>query len=148
VEHYFGEVNWTIGEMEGYDSVTRDLQTPPVYGHPDTYGGAYWVDVVGCTPASNNDFCGVHINCGVGNKMFYLLSEGGEHNGYVVEPIGIMKAMQIAFRANMVEWETDVTYEKAHEGMRNAAEYLFGGVGSPEYAAVNTAWNAVGVYAP
>jgi Zn-dependent metalloprotease len=82
--------------------INPKVSYPP---QPNTYlTGAYWVNLIGCIPTSGNDQCGVHINSGVMNYWFYLLSEGGSGtndlgNSYDVSGIGIDKAARIVYRA-------------------------------------------------
>ena len=52
-------------------------------------------------------------NSGVGNKWFYLLSDGGFHHGVTVTGIGVENAMQIAYRANSYYWSTNTNYHQA-----------------------------------
>ena len=151
VEWANGETNWTIGE--GVE-VLRDLSNPLLYGQPDTYGGSCttncppnWFQTAGCiSQGSLNDWCGVHTNSGVGNKMFYLLSAGGTHkvSGVTVTGIGIQKAMQIALKANNTKyWLSDTTYPAAKNRMIEAAQAL--GMTAFEVEQVRKAWTAVGV---
>ncbi len=143
VEHAYGESNWTMGEGI---NIIRDLSNPPLYGQPDTYGGQYWYPLGGCVPTQYNDWCGVHTNSGVPNKMFYLLSQGGTHpvSNIAVQGIGISKAIQIAYRANMGYWTNFATFSNALTGMVNAATELYG-ANSNEVYQVKNAWAAVGV---
>ena len=58
----------------------------------------------------NNDYGGVHINSGVQNHWFYLLSQGGSgvnDNGdsYSVSGIGINQALEIAYALNSVKFD-------------------------------------------
>lgn len=47
----------------------------------------------------NIDNGGVHINSGVGNKAYALMTDGGTFNGYVVRGIGLTKAAAVQYRA-------------------------------------------------
>jgi hypothetical protein len=150
IEWNAGERNWTIGEGI---RVARDMSNPLAYSQPDTYGGERWINTVGCTATADNDWCGVHTNSGVGNKMFYLLSAGGTHNGVTVTGIGIEKAIFIAYRANTgkdpdgapLYWPFDTTYSAARNGMILVAQAIYG-VGSFEAKQVANAWSAVKVF--
>ncbi|MCP4683930.1 MAG: peptidase M4 family protein, partial [bacterium] len=94
--------DWDMGEngIISGSSGFRSMSDPHSKGDPDTYGTSdpYWIDVVGCSPEYANDYCGVHTNSGVGNKWFYLLSDGGTHNSVSVTGIDVANAMQIAYR--------------------------------------------------
>lgn len=138
-EHWYGETNWTHGEGVRVD---RDLANPPAHNQPDTYGaGPYWVPTTSCTPALANDWCGVHTNSGVGNKMFYLLSQGGTFNGVTVTGLGVQTAMAVALDANRYHWSATTTYAGARQGMIDSAAAW----GSNAVTQVTAAWTAVGV---
>lgn len=139
--------DWLIAEnslLSG--SGFRSMSNPPAFGDPDTYGGSFWVNVEDCSPSNQNDQCGVHTNSGVGNKWFYLLSEGGTHNSVTVTPIGVENAMLVAYRANAFYWTSSSTYSEAAYGTVSAADDLDGtGVWTQS---VRDAWEAVGVSMP
>ena len=99
----------------------------------------------------------VHYSSGVGNHLFYLLSEGSGAktlngvaynsptcNGSTVTGIGRDKAAAIWYRALSTYWVSSTTYASARTGMVSAATDLYG-ASSAEVAAVKTAWSAVGV---
>jgi len=142
VEHYAGETNWTMGE--GVDLI-RDLENPKNHRQPDTYQGQHWYPTTTTDCATpdicENDYCGVHINSGVANKMFYLLSEGGTHNGVTVEGIGINTAIKIAYDAIRFHWSSNEDFAGAREGMVAAAESYSDNAALQ----VGMAWAAVGV---
>lgn len=135
--------NWTIGE--GVDLI-RDLSNPPAHTswcnetnvpQPDNMGG-----YINCS----NDNGGVHLNSGIPNKMFYLLSAGGTHPATHVQVlgIGVDKAIQIGMKANREKWPNNVTFQDALDGMVQAAKILHG-QDSFEMNQVKNAWAAVGV---
>jgi hypothetical protein len=109
---------------------------------PDTYLGEHWY-------VGEEDQGGVHTNCGVQNKWFYLLWKGGtsinDHGfPYSVESIGLEAAEQIAYRNLTVYLMPNSYYYDARLGSINASIDLFG-QDSPQHQAVIDAWNAVGV---
>lgn len=73
--------------------------------------------------------------------MFYLLVEGGTHNGVQVEGIGYEQAIQIAYDALANYWTTNETFLGARLGMEEAAKSY----GSQAETSVREAWKAVGV---
>ncbi|UCD18456.1 MAG: peptidase M4 family protein, partial [Candidatus Zixiibacteriota bacterium] len=141
--------DWDVGENgrltgEGF----RSMSDPHSAGDPDYYGTSdpYWIDVVNCTPSYYNDYCGVHTNSGVGNKWFYLLSEGGTHHDITVTGIGVENAIKISYQANAFYWTSLTDYHNAALGTISAAGDL-----NPSGAwaiQVANAWNAVGVSTP
>ncbi len=132
-----GGFDWTMGEDASF--LIRNMANPPAKGHPDTYGGTNWVD-----PNSSYDYGGVHINSGVQNKWFYLLSQGGTHNGVTVQAIGKAKAAKIAFRNLTVYLGSGSNYANARVGAINSAKDLYGQCSFEEIQTTN-AWAAVGV---
>lgn len=140
--------NWTIGEAS---RTLRNLQNPRLFNQADAYANAArgWLSIVPpCVPA--NDYCRVHTNSGVGNLMFYLLSEGGSpptghpFANIAVQGQGIRKAIRIALDANLDHWSEFANYTEARGGMVDAARILYG-TDSSEVFAVKNAWAAVGV---
>ncbi len=141
--------DWEVGGdvIIGADNM-RSMSDPNNWGgyshQPDTYQGNYWLNT-----NSNYDNGGVHINSGVQNHWFYLLSEGGSgtnDNGdvYNVTGIGINKAREIAYRNLMTYLTPNATYWDAYLGSLQAAKDLYG-LPSAEYTAVSEAWYAVGI---
>ncbi|MGC4112683.1 MAG: M4 family metallopeptidase [Nocardioides sp.] len=71
--------SWTIGEDLPYGAI-RDLRRPGRFGQPDsTTSKRYLGGMV--------DDGGVHENSGVGNRTFYLVSQGGRQGGLRVHGI-------------------------------------------------------------
>jgi hypothetical protein len=141
--HYYGNggpIDWIFGRTHcsGHNGI-RNLADPlDITMHkvqPDYYKGVNW------------DFlCSdIHINAGVPNKMFYLLSEGGTHatSGIYVPGLGIAGAMDILYDANMSYWPQNATLYQALFGMIAAANWNCGE--SYELVQVKRAWAAVGV---
>lgn len=134
--------SWNVGLV---NFQLRDMSDPNNEGDPDTYEGDNWVDV------SNLDFDngGVHINSGVQNYWFYLLSEGGSgvnDNGdaYDVEGLGMEAAVNIAYRNLVFYLGNQSTYADAFEGSLEAASDIYGSC-SEEVRQVIKAWYAVGI---
>ena len=143
---------WLLGEsVLGLRNLQNPLKPPRGAIDPDTYLGAGWrpADATAC-PApigsgdDDNDFCYVHTNSGVGNKMFQLLVDGGAHNGVRVEGIGMETAARIAMDAQRHHWTANSDYLDARSGMVAAASDY------GEWAKTQTqrAWRAVCVDDP
>ena len=145
---FYSNVNpdWFIGEdvMVG-EPFMRSMSNPNSAQQPDTYNSElYWAN-----PNLSFDNGGVHINSGVQNFWFYLLSEGGVGtndigNAYNVDGIGMSDAGQIAYR-NLINYLTpSATYLDSYYGSLQAAQDLYGSQ-SAQYTAVQQAWYAVGI---
>jgi len=74
INDMLGRPDWKIGEdnMREGDNL-RDMENPEqgISPQPSVYGGKYWVN-----PHSSDDNGGVHINSGVCNRLFYLVTTG------------------------------------------------------------------------
>ncbi len=145
---FYSEFNpdWTMGEdIMLTQPFIRSLSEPNAGQQPDTYEGQFWVN-----PENLSfDHGGVHINSGVQNYWFYLLSEGGTGtndlgDSYSVSAIGIEKARQIAYRNLVTYLGPKATFYDSYLGSLQSAEDLYGNP-SAEYDAVRDAWYAVGV---
>ena len=143
---------WLIGDEIDRRSgavALRSMSDPNVRNQPDTYGGTYWRNPDCFIPSSSNDYCGVHINSGVLNYWFYLLTMGGagtndSNDAFNVSAIGITKAAKIAYRAESVYLSSLSTFSDTRTAAINAATDLFG-ENSYEVKSVTDAWYAVGV---
>lgn len=134
--------SWRIGDDIG---AFRSMSDPQAYQNPDTYLGSYWA--VGAW-----DNGGVHINSGVQNHWYYLLSVGGSgtnDNGdsYNVTGIGIDSAAAIAYRNLTVYLSPGDGYAEARFYAIQAAIDLFGEC-SQQMKSTMDAWYAVGVGQP
>ena len=145
------DATWTIAEGAfPYYSNLRSMAFPKEGEDgdlpcPDTYGGEHWVD-----PNNDSfDHGGVHINSGVQNKWFYLLSDGGTGTNdnnftYDVTGIGIDKAQQIVYRVLTQYATSQAQYADIRLNSLQSASDLYGAE-SAELASVSDAWDAVGV---
>jgi MYXO-CTERM domain-containing protein len=143
--HSTGTLNqnvWTMGEDLPINAI-RYLNNPTQDGiSRDLYADRYLGD---------QDEGGVHINSGIGNLSFYLLTNGGSHPRQVslatVEGIGIENAAQIYYRALTTYMNQTTDFAGARVATERAAADLFG-EGSSEAVSVSEAWYAVGVGGP
>jgi bacillolysin len=95
---------------------------------------------------------GVHINSGIANLFFYLLSQGGQHPNpaHRVAPvtgIGIQHATDIWYRALTQYMTMSTSFAGARTATSQAATALFG-AGSLQVCQVENAWAEVGVGTP
>ena len=150
VERYArgGTFNWTNGEDLGV--VFRNMQTPAssFTPQPATYlTDPLWFNTVGCVPSdgsAGNDRCGVHVNNGVQNRWFFLLSQGGTQNGVTVQSIGIDKAARIAYHNLCTFLGANSNHPQSRLGAIASARILYGACSNEEIQTTN-AWAAVGV---
>ncbi|MFY0566533.1 M4 family metallopeptidase [Archangium lansingense] len=151
VEWYASQKNeavkfdWTVGE----DTFTpnngdptdglRDMSDPTSDGQsPDHYSKRY---------KGTQDNGGVHINSGIPNNAFYLLSEGGKNGTSgteVKDGIGIEKSLKVYSRALSFYMTPTTNFAQAREATFKAAQDLYG-KDSAEAKKVLESWSAVGV---
>lgn len=87
--------NWTIGEdihLPGVLTPFRFVNDPPQRNQPDHLFSALYY-------CGHDDNGGIHVNEGVINKSFYLLSQGGSFNGCQVSGIGKERGYAMEYRA-------------------------------------------------
>lgn len=140
---------WKIGEQCYTPSTAGDalryMDNPHLAGNggytadddPDHYAERY---------TGTGDNGGVHINSGIGNKAFYLVSVGGTHHrsGVTTTGIGTGDAARIWYRALTLYMTSSTNFSGARTATLNAATDLFGSA-SAQYNSTATAWCAVGV---
>jgi len=150
LEFTYDEANsdWLIGSrflFEGNENGHfRDMADPNNKNHPKLYAGVFW-------EFGTRDNGGVHINSGVFNYWFYLLSEGMADTNelgvdFDVPKIGFEKAAAIVFTMNTAYLTESSTYTKAVTASIESVKDLYG-ENSLEMSAILEAWKAVGLYA-
>ena len=72
--------SWTIGEDLPHGAI-RSMKDPGRFGQPDSMTSRRYA------PGGDADDGGVHTNSGVGNRTFYLISQGGKQRGRTVHGI-------------------------------------------------------------
>lgn len=134
---------WLIGEdITKLNSGIRNMANPNVFGHPKYYKGLSWY-------YGSGDNGGVHLNSGVQNYWYYLLSEGGKGKNeknldYNVDSLGFMTAAKIAYRNLTVYLTPSSNYADARYYAIKSATDLFGNC-SKEVIATTNAWYTCGV---
>lgn len=148
-----GTTDWIIGNFIP-NTPTRSLKYPNSLGYhfdalgnqqvgqPDTYEGINWY-------TGTNDNGGVHINCGVQNKWFYLLAYGEDDvndfsNYYDINGIGMTKAARISYYALTSFLMNSSQFSDSRQATILSAKMLYGEC-SLEHQATIDAWYAVGI---
>jgi Zn-dependent metalloprotease len=83
---------WQIGEGIAGLGPIRDMSDPTIFGDPDATDSPNYT----CSASDNG---GVHSNSGVPNKAYFLMADGGTHNGILVNGIGLTRASAVEYRA-------------------------------------------------
>lgn len=170
----FGSNNWLLGwdrTENGFNQPLRYMKDPAAqninvgggftinFTNPNTYLGTSFVPTN--TPMDPGDKWGIHINCGVQNQMFYLLSVGGSgwNNGntchaaandgffWFITGISRDNAARIAYKVLTDYLTSGSTYPDARNAWVAAAENIFG-ICSYEAIQTGKAWAAVGIGPP
>lgn len=82
---------WELGEGSAVGAI-RSLKNPENYGQPDRYSRIQRMPLF-------LDNGGVHVNSGIGNKLFQLLVDGGVFNDFAISPMNMYDVLDIYYRA-------------------------------------------------
>jgi bacillolysin len=136
---YYAQANkfdWLMGEDVWTPKIAgdalRDMASPAKYGDPD-----HMSEFVVLPNTQAGDWGGVHTNSGIPNKACYLIASNSN--------VGINKAEQIYYRALANYLISTSNFHDARVALIQSATDLYGASGA-EVAAINAAWDAVGVY--
>jgi len=134
-------VRWKIGEDLPIGAI-RDMKSPLLYQQPDKMSSPAW----NCDYFSDpfGDAGGVHTNSGVGNKLAYLLTDGGTFNGKTVTALGMAKTAALFYEANTSLLTSGADYFDLYLALRQAA--INQGLTEAERANLETASQAVEVH--
>ncbi len=139
--------NWTIGEGSAVGiirSFSNPPSIPPPYGpQPDKlFSNIYYCG--GLTSVCDkdiNDNCGVHINSGIINKTFYLMSDGGNFNGCAISGIGRERSTKIIYNVLINFLSPSSNFYDMYSSILQACGDLYG-TGSSECVEVKKAAQA------
>ncbi|PQA92514.1 Por secretion system C-terminal sorting domain-containing protein [Chryseobacterium piscicola] len=110
-----GTQRWKMGEdTTSFGGPIRDMWNPNCNNDPGNMNDTYY-------HCATTDSGGVHINSGVGNRLYSLLVDGGTYGGYTITPIGFTKAAHLWWRAQAVY----LTSTSGYETFANALEASF-----------------------
>lgn len=107
------EVRWLAGEDLPIGAI-RSMSNPPLFRDPDRMGSPYYY-------TGTEDNGGVHWNSGVGNKLAFLLTDGGTFNGQTVTPMGIETVAKLFYRVQTELLTSAADYDDLGEALKQAA---------------------------
>lgn len=142
-----GKGDWLIGAGT-FPNGLRSLKEPKRDSKPDTYEGTFWQDPALCTHNAK-DKCYVHHNCGVANRWFYLVVNGGTGENDLKKKydvklgLGHRKAAQLVYQT-LLKLHSKSNYEDFCQKSILTAEEMFGQCADLTLS-VKNAWYAVGV---
>lgn len=109
-------VRWLLGEDLPI-GVLRNMANPPAFRHPDRKTSPLWH-----TGAGDNG--GVHTNCGVGNKLCYLLTDGATFNEKTVTGMGISAVADLFYEVQTNLLTSGSDYADLYDSLIQAATNL------------------------
>ncbi|MDQ4122941.1 MAG: M4 family metallopeptidase [Acidobacteriota bacterium] len=138
-DYWIGEDLYYSNDPSNPTRGIRNMADPHLEGDPCHYSERY-------TGTSDNG--GVHINSGIMNKMWYLLTNGGTNHkdttGTLVSGIGMTDSAAIAYDADTKYCTANDNFAKVADAWMNAARNRFG-AGSAQAQQTYNAWKASGV---
>jgi Thermolysin metallopeptidase, alpha-helical domain/Thrombospondin type 3 repeat/Thermolysin metallopeptidase, catalytic domain len=133
----------------------RSMEDPPgvLSPQPDHMLASVSGDGIGLWSISNpsalNDQGNVHTNSGIPNKVVFLVTDGGEHNGYSIGGFGQPQAEQLYHAVHTSGVESDSDFVDARNVFVGTALYWgvlgFEGFDTDDWCDVANAWASVGV---
>jgi len=112
-------VRWLMGEDIPIGAI-RSMKTPPTYGDPDRMSSANYYTGTG-------DNGGVHSNSGINNKAVYLMTDGGDFNGFVITGLGIAKVAAIYYEVQTAMLTSGSDYGDLYNALYQSCLNLVGG---------------------
>jgi Zn-dependent metalloprotease len=115
-------VRWIMGE-DVTGGALRDMWFPPCDGgSPGKVSDPQYI----CDGGFDNG--GVHFNSGIPNHAFALLVDGGTYNGVTVTSIGVVKAVNLIYRAQTVYQVLNSNFADHEDAMlQSCADLAAGG---------------------
>ena len=113
-------LRWLIAEDSfSLGGAIRDMWNPTCFGHPGKVSDLqYW--------CGKGDAGGVHVNSGIPNHAFALLVDGGSYGGTIVEPIGLLTAAHLYWRAMDVYQVADTGFADHAAALTQSCTDLIG----------------------
>ncbi|HSM57233.1 MAG TPA: M4 family metallopeptidase [Candidatus Sulfomarinibacteraceae bacterium] len=132
---------WAIGEDVSGLGAIRNMEDPTLFNHPDRVGSALYYCAQSDLYSGAGDNGGVHINSGVNNKAVFLMTDGGNFNGYTVTGLGIEKVAELYYEVQTGMLTSAADYVDLYDALIQASVNL--GFSNAEQEAVKDALDAV-----
>ena len=114
---------WVFGDGRPALRNMKDPSQAPYYD-PDRKGSPYWQVLEGANPDGDNDYGWVHRNCGVNNKLCYLLTDGGSFNNRWINGMGITKVAKLYYEVQTHLLTRAADYRDLYFALTRAARNL------------------------
>ena len=109
-------VRWLMGEDTTIGAI-RNMKNPSDFQNPDRIKSSYYY----CGTGDNS---GVHYNSGVANKAAYLITDGGDFNGYSITGLGISKTADLFYEIQTNILSSSATYSSLYGALNQACSNL------------------------
>jgi Zn-dependent metalloprotease len=109
-------VRWLMGEDTSIGAI-RNMKNPSDFQNPDRIKSSYYY----CGTGDNS---GVHYNSGVANKAAYLITDGGDFNGYSINGLGISKTADLFYEVQTNILSSSATYSSLYGALNQACSNL------------------------
>lgn len=110
---------WTLGEDSSLGMIRRlDEPTQSRTPQPDRLFAPQY-------HCAGTDSGGVHVNSGVINKAFYLMTVGGSFNGCTITGVGKDKSLAVAYRALTTYLRPTSNFKAAYNAFMQACTDLY-----------------------
>ena len=111
--------NWTMGEDSALGVIRRfDDPTQGLRPQPDKLFASQY-------ECSTLDSGGVHINSGIINKAFYLMTAGGSFNGCTITGVTKEKSLAVAYKALTTYLRPTSNFKAAYNAFNQACNDLY-----------------------
>lgn len=122
--------NWSIGEeVSDPRFPIRSMSNPPLKNDPDRLFSPLYhckgTDTMKCDDKST-DYCGVHVNSGVINKTFYLMSAGGSFNNCTMKGVGPEVSRKIIYSVLDNHLNSTSNFYDMYSAIQKACGELYG----------------------
>jgi len=143
---------WLIGEdsAPGFGGAIRNMENPNDFGDPDHMLASKSADGIGFrTVPESDDNGGVHTNSSIPNKVAFLVTDGGFHNGYSITGMNKFKSQRLYYTVltQMVSDSSqfndvrDMMVQRATQWANNSQH----GFTANDVCDVRNAWASVGI---
>lgn len=114
-------VKWLIGEDLPFGAI-RNMKSPPQGDPalPDRKRSPLWRTPVR-RPDEDNDYGWVHMNCGVNNKLCYLLTDGDRFRGHTITGMGLTKIAELYYEVQTNILTQGANYKDLYFALMQAA---------------------------
>lgn len=135
-----GDTRWDIGEDLASTGAIRSMKDPTIYNLPDRMTSSHYYCAQSDLVSGAGDNGGVHLNCGVGAKAAYLMTDGEAFNGYNVTGLGISKVADLWYEVQTNLLFSGADYADLYDALIQACTNL--GYSSSECQQVQKAVDA------